>query len=449
MENNFLRCSRENHKEIEAILFCSDCKIFICSKCEKYHSELFFNHSQIKIVKKNNQDFFTGICPEKNHLNELKFFCRNHNKLCCITCISKIKNKDIGQHSDCKICFIEDIEDEKKKQLENNLKLLEDLSNNLEKSLNELKLSVNKINENKEIIKKNIQQIFTKIRNEINNKEDKLLEEVDKKYDEIFLDENTIKIAEKLPLKISLSLEKGKLINKEWNKYKKNILINDCLNIENNIITINKIKDKIQNNNNLENIIEFNYENNEINNLIEKISNLGKIIDNNNKILFESKIEFDQKLVKDWLNNKNFKAELLFRKTRDGSKPKDFHERCDNKGITITFIETEKGYKFGGYTELQWNSKGKFQKDKSTFIFSFNNREKYLPRNNNDSIYCGSNYGPVFGCSQADIALGSDSLEKGQCYKDKTNTFLSDRILTNGDEFWDVKEIEVYKITCI
>ena len=278
MENNFLRCSRENHKEIEAILFCPECKIFMCSKCEKFHSELFNNHSSIKIDKKNNQDFFTGICKEKNHLNELNFFCRNHNKLCCITCISKIKNKEIGQHSDCDICFIEDIENEKKKQLEENLKILEELSNNLEKSINELKLSVNKINENKEIIKKNIQKIFTKIRNEINNREDKLLEEVDKKYDEIFLDENTFKIAEKLPLKINISLEKGKMINKEWNNYKKHILINDCLNIENNIIIINKIKDKIQNNNNLEHIIEFNYENNEINNLIDRLSNLGMLI---------------------------------------------------------------------------------------------------------------------------------------------------------------------------
>ena len=49
----------------------------------------------------------------------------------------------------------------------------------------------------------------------------------------------------------------------------------------------------------------------------------------------------------------------------------------------------------------------------------------------------------------ADIALGIGSLENGQCYKDKTNTFLSDRILTNGEELWNVKEIEVYKIIYI
>ena len=79
--------------------------------------------------------------------------------------------------------------------------------------------------------------------------------------------------------------------------------------------------------------------------------------------------KFDQKLVKSWLNNRSFISELLFRKTRDGSTPKDFHNKCDNKGITIIFIETTKGYKFGGYTEWQWERKGGIKKDKSTFIF--------------------------------------------------------------------------------
>ena len=135
--------------------------------------------------------------------------------------------------------------------------------------------------------------------------------------------------------------------------------------------------------------------------------------------------------------------------SEDGDSYYAFHNKCDNKGITITFIETTKGMKFGGYTELDWDLSETNKSDKSTFLFSFNNKEKYLPRNNNDSIYCGSDYGPVFGCSIADIALGPDSLGEGHCYKDKTNTFLADRILTNGDENWNVKEVEVYKIIYI
>ena len=450
MNEKNLKCSLKNHKEADAILFCTECKIYMCNKCEKLHSELFPDHVPIKIEHKINQDLLASVCQEKNHRNELNYFCKKHNKLCCIYCISKIKNNEIGQHSNCDVCFIEEIEEEKKKKLEENIKILEELSNNLKDSINASKLSMDKINDIKESIKKNIQQIFTKLRNELNNREDKLMEEVDKKFNDTFLNENILKQAEKLPDKIVTLLEKGKKINKEWENFKKNEAIIDCLNIENNIITIKKLKEHIKNNNNSEHKIKFNYLSKDIDKLIEYISTLGNIEDEyDNKSLFDSKIEFEQKLFRDWLNNKKFKSELLFRKSRDGSKPEDFHNKCDNKGNTITIIETTKGNKFGGYTELQWDKSEKFKKDKSTFIFSLNNKEKYLPRNNNDSIYCSSSYGSVFGCDQADIAWGYNNLNKGQCYKDKTNTFLSDRILTNGDELWETKEVEVFKIIYI
>ena len=147
-----------------------------------------------------------------------------------------------------------------------------------------------------------------------------------------------------------------------------------------------------------------------------------------------------------WLNNRNFKSELLFRKTRDGSTPNDFHNKCDNKGITIVFIETTKGYKFGGYTELQWNLKSGHIKDNTTFVFSFDNKQKYTARNSNQSIYCGSNYGPWFGSSSNPEIYLYTTLNKGRSYDSPGNTFVLDRKLTNGEEYWDVKELEVYKI---
>ena len=276
------------------------------------------------------------------------------------------------------------------------------------------------------------------------------MEEVDKKFSDTFFDENIIKQAEKLPDKINILLNKGKIINKEWKKFKKNEAIMNCLKIENNIIEIKKIKDNIKNINNSEHIIKFNSQSDDTEKLIEQISKFGNIEDEyDNMSLFDSKIEFEQKLFKDWLNNRKFKSELLFRKSRDGSKPEDFHNKCDNKGNTITIIETTKGYIFGGYTELQWDKSNSFKKDKSTFVFSLNNKTKYLPRNNNDTIYCSSSYGSVFGCSQADIAWGYFNLNKGECYKDKTSTFLSELILTNGDKNWETKEVEVFKITYI
>ena len=182
----------------------------------------------------------------------------------------------------------------------------------------------------------------------------------------------------------------------------------------------------------------------DISEFLERIKHFGIVEESNYKI-FDSNIEFEQELVKSWLNNRNFKSELLFRKSRDGSTPKDFHDKCDNKGITIIFIETIKGYKFGGYTELQWDYIYKAKKDKSTFIFSFNHREKYVARNNNESITCDPNVGPYFGFNWPEIYL-YDTLNTGQSFDSNSNTFLSGRKLTNGEEYWDVKELEVYKI---
>ena len=89
-----------------------------------------------------------------------------------------------------------------------------------------------------------IQKVFTKLRNSLNDREDELLSDVDKSFDELFLNENVIKESEKLPNKIKVSLEKGKLINKNRKDSILNSLINDCLNIENNISDISKINQK-------------------------------------------------------------------------------------------------------------------------------------------------------------------------------------------------------------
>ena len=90
MEENKQKCSSINHKDNEAVLFCQDCKIYLCCKCEKHHSELFHNHHMLNSNISNNEDaIFTGLCKEMNHSNELKFYCKTHNELCCAECIKK------------------------------------------------------------------------------------------------------------------------------------------------------------------------------------------------------------------------------------------------------------------------------------------------------------------------------------------------------------------------
>ena len=41
------------------------------------------------------------------------------------------------------------------------------------------------------------------------------------------------------------------------------------------------------------------------------------------------------------------------------------------------------------------------------------------------------------------------TLDKGQSYSSILCTFTQGRILTNGEEYWDVKELEVFKINYI
>ena len=127
------KCSNEEHKDIDAISYCQDCKIYICNKCSNLHQGLFENHQLTDVD--NNKEIFINICREKNHFNKLEFYCINHNQLCCSSCITKIKTKGYGQHKDCDVCIIEDIKEEKKNKLKDNIKYLEDLSNNLDNSI--------------------------------------------------------------------------------------------------------------------------------------------------------------------------------------------------------------------------------------------------------------------------------------------------------------------------
>ena len=144
MEQNQRKCSLKSHQENNAILFCYDCKIYMCNKCEKHHNEIFPGHQQYKLDNKNIKEIFLGLCEENKHLYELKYFCKNHNKLCCTECITKFKGKEHGQHSDCEVCEIEDVENEKKSRLKDNIKKLEELSNNLKQSIEEIKLAFEK-----------------------------------------------------------------------------------------------------------------------------------------------------------------------------------------------------------------------------------------------------------------------------------------------------------------
>ena len=246
MEFDIQKCSSKDHSNNDAFLYCYNCQIYLCKKCESFHSNLFQNHSLYKLDQ-NINDIFTGYCQKDNHNQILEFYCKTHNELCCASCICVLKGKGKGQHSSCEICFLEDIKDEKKNKLKDNINILEELSVKLDESINNLKNAFNKIDERNEKTKIKFMEIFTKLRNILNQTEDELLLDIDTEFKNNFFDKDFVKSAEKLPKKIILSLEKGKKIDGDWgNENKLNFLINDCIKIEKNIQDIKTINENIE-----------------------------------------------------------------------------------------------------------------------------------------------------------------------------------------------------------
>ena len=274
------KCSSIDHIKTDAIIYCNICKVYLCNKCENFHSKIFQNHP-IQDLKKEKINFFSDICPEKNHFNKLKYFCKNHNKLCCASCITKIKDEENGQHKDCEVCLLNEIKTEKDKKFNENYIKLEEIANNLEQTTNQLKLLSEQINKEKEEIILEIQKYFTKLRSALNEREDKLIEEVELKFKNAFFDDNIVNECDKLPNNIKKCLDNGKEIKDKWNKENElSYVINCCIEFENNINKIDEINQKIIkcNSNKIKIVFEIKEKNIE-----EKIKNLGYIKEDDDK----------------------------------------------------------------------------------------------------------------------------------------------------------------------
>ena len=276
MEIKKEKCSCIDHKEIEANCFCIICQVYMCHKCESFHSKLCQHHKIINSNEINIKESYSGFCKEKNHQSELDYYCKTHNQLVCAKCIVKINGKNNGTHANCSISTLDDIKNEKINNLKNNINILENLSNSLQDSINNLKKIFENISEKKEQMKIKAQKLFTKIRNELNIREEQLLSEIDIFFENNYFKDEIIKDSEKLPNRIKLALEK----NKDNNKNKDiNTIINNCIMIENNINDINNINQIVEKaNNSINNKINLTIDNEEeINKLLSTIKSLGNI----------------------------------------------------------------------------------------------------------------------------------------------------------------------------
>ena len=162
------------------------------------------------------------------------------------------------------------------------------------------------------------------------------------------------------------------------------------------------------------------------------------------------KNEFLQKIY-EWSGYK--KMELLYRGTRDGMFSKNFHEKCDGKGPTITLFRNDKGNIFGGYLPIPWKNTGGYQNENRCFIFTLTNiynipPTKFNSKNNGHEVNFDNNYGPCFYDTWSGGNLNSISAYFGDSYQDTTGKGNS--MFTGNDNSVGMKitlnEVEVFKI---
>ncbi len=213
--------------------------------------------------------------------------------------------------------------------------------------------------------------------------------------------------------------------------------------------------------NELYKIIEI--QQNEINNLKNEVKELKQINENrdkkekekeklsylqNNSTIIKNDPE-KEKAIRNWINPniKILEFKLLFKMSKDGYNCSDFHRCCDNEGETLLLFETDKNYKFGAYTPLNWVTPASGEvndpNDNKTFLFSLNQMKKFTKIQGKSTLTARSqkDYGPLFG-GGTDLGIEKD-MRTGWS---NNGTFLTNLELTNGEGSFNVKEIEIFKI---
>ena len=143
---------------------------------------------------------------------------------------------------------------------------------------------------------------------------------------------------------------------------------------------------------------------------------------------------------------------LIYRATRDGDTSTIFHNKVDNKNSLLSIIETNKGLKFGVFTEQPYKKTGNSIQDNKVFIYSlnlkkiYNSKERVYTNIDTSSYLIELYYQPICIC---DNCLSNKSSYTCSKYN-ADNSFLGfekDYELNNNEQYFQVKEMETFQIT--
>ena len=154
-------------------------------------------------------------------------------------------------------------------------------------------------------------------------------------------------------------------------------------------------------------------------------------------------------LLHDWLeeDDSNGEFNLLYRSSRDGRSDSTFHSKCDNKGSTLTIVETTNGLILGGYSNTSWlsPSNARYVEANKAFLFNLSStpqKMKLKDTNANSAVYNSRSYGPAFGSGHDLLVQGGNVYPRfGHTYEASSSPEL-----TYGSTY-TIKEMEVFQVT--
>ena len=176
------------------------------------------------------------------------------------------------------------------------------------------------------------------------------------------------------------------------------------------------------------------------------------------KILNDLKIEEFRFFGKNTFKHAKNIKKMLYRGSRDGFTFKAFHDRCDEKGPTISLFKLKhNGDCIGGYTSAQWSSDDRFKRDPCALVFSLSHQRSYKIIKPDQAIGCRKDFGPSFGNAlyapyepfNGDNACYSESNQSTYEYIGDSNG-VHDLTQTTKDEYgryyFTISELEVWEV---
>ena len=152
-----------------------------------------------------------------------------------------------------------------------------------------------------------------------------------------------------------------------------------------------------------------------------------------------------------------YKFQLIYKASEDGFEANNFHDLCDNQGPTLCILRSKDGDKFGGFTNIPWQSEGDRKQDRGkSFIYRVSPDGQVIKLNHNYGSEVGHNkdfsmiFYSAFYVKFQDGEDKSGFHELRRYYQKPIDadqdSMQAKYFLSNGKDDFKCDEIEVFKV---